>query len=129
MIDYQALEQKSIELNSKIQALTLRKQEIDRAIKTTPIWDDKHPYKETKSEDIGFFRLSKARIILTALDKGRVLRLIHHLGTAIVYMNPQGNSIFVKNEKGNYFNEDNIMNFIVWLSGDWYVLHTPPELE
>lgn len=70
--------------------------------------------------DIGFFNLHKAKIILTLLYEGKQLFYKHEaLGNVLVKMNPQKNRILVT--ENNTINEDNIMDFIVWKSGIWYI--------
>lgn len=69
---------------------------------------------------IGFFDLGKAKKILTLLNDGKQLKLSHGVyGSVLVKMNPQRNRILVT--ENSDINEDNIMSFIVWNAGDWYI--------
>jgi hypothetical protein len=72
---------------------------------------------------ICFFNMKKARVILTALVEEKQLQLRHEAyGNVNVYMNPQRNRILVINNNNNkHISEDNILNFIIWSSGDWYL--------
>lgn len=94
-------------------------------------------------EMIGFFNIGNTKKILTLLNEGRKLLYKHSVfGNYIVYMNQQRNRILVKNEDGteletypfNGFensstiivykspiNEDTIISYIIWHSGDWYL--------
>lgn len=84
------------------------------------------PYKETE-EDFGFFKISHAKKILKLLHEGKKLQYRHGLYKDVdVFMNPQKNRILVS---GNEYvrediNEDNIMTFIIWVNGDWYLKNT-----
>ena len=69
---------------------------------------------------IGFFNLGNTRKILTLLYDGKKLQYRHEVyGIVEVYMNPQRNRILVSENK--FITEDNIMSFIVWLVGKWYL--------
>jgi hypothetical protein len=71
-------------------------------------------------ESIGFFNIAKAKLILSQLNKGVRLQFRHEaLGTYEVYMSQQGNRILLDSESESV-NEESIMGFIVWHSGDWY---------
>ena len=71
-------------------------------------------------ESIGFFNIAKTKTILNELYLGNRLQLRHDaLGTFEVYMNPQRNRILLDVESESV-NENSIMSFIVWHSGDWY---------
>jgi len=73
-------------------------------------------------ENIGFFNIAKARLILTELSKRKRLQFRHEaLGTYEVYMSQQGNRILLDVESESV-NEGTIMGFIVWHAGDWYKL-------
>lgn len=117
---------KSEELKQKIDAL---KKEYDIAKQEESlelIWDDSRKGIFKTCEMVGFFNLTKARLILGHLDKGDVLMLDHQaLGRYKVYMNPQRNRILVEwfYGKEGTINEKNIEGFILWNSGNWYVIN------
>lgn len=92
---------------------------------------------------IGFFNIGNAKKILTLLKEHKILQYRHSFyGNYIVHMNQNGNRILVKHEDGteletlpcNEFencstvlvykspiNEDTIMDFIIWKTGEWYL--------
>jgi hypothetical protein len=84
-----------------------------------------HEYKllcnDTYSNEmIGFFNIGKAKKILTALNDGEHLQFRHALyGDINMHMNQQKNRIMLEDNKNII--EENIMNFIIWGSGDWYI--------
>lgn len=79
---------------------------------------------DVEGDSIGFFNLKKARTILKYLYNGYRLQLRHEaLGVYEVYMNPQRNRILL-NAESESVNEESIMGFIVWHSGDWYVFNS-----
>ena len=104
----QEIEQEIEELKNKLKASKLHYQ-------YEPVCDDSF------SEDmIGFFNLGNTRKILKLLYDGKKLQYRHGVyGNVAVYMNPQRNRILVSENK--FINEDNIMSFIVWLVGKWYL--------
>ena len=68
---------------------------------------------------IGFWNLGNARKILSLLYEGHTLQYRHIVfGVVNVNMNPQGNRLIVT--KNETMNENNIMSYIIWLSGKWY---------
>jgi len=122
----------------------LRKSKLENAL--TPLWTKKQ--NDEGWEDpgrIGFFRLDKAKTILTALNEGKKLLIKHEaIGNFIVQMNGNGNVICVYNEDGSelergcyngfknsssvlcykpLINDNSIMSFIVWHAGDWYLIN------
>lgn len=74
---------------------------------------------ETEDDRIGFFNIGNARKILKLLNDGKMLQYRHILGDVDVWMNPNRNRILVSDNDN--INEDNIMSYIVWYSGDWYI--------
>lgn len=71
---------------------------------------------------IGFFNLGNARKILELLNNGKKLQYRHGIyGDVDVEMNPQRNVIMVNPIDNEHINENNIMDFIVWHTGTWYV--------
>jgi hypothetical protein len=77
---------------------------------------------DTFSNDmIGFFNLGNARKVLSLLYEGNTLQY-HHVvfGIVDVYMNPQGNRLIVS--KNDHINENNIMSYIIWLTGKWFMV-------
>jgi len=94
-------------------------------------------------EMIGFFNIGNAKKILTLLKDGRKLQYRHVVyGNYNVCMNSNGNRILVKNSDDseletlpcNEFkncstvtvykspiNEDTIMSYIIWHTGEWYL--------
>lgn len=71
-------------------------------------------------EMIGFFNIGNAKKILTLLKDGRKLQYRHGVyGDVDVWMNPNGNRILVSENKD--INESNIMSFIIWHTGEWYL--------
>lgn len=80
------------------------------------------------NEMIGFFNIGKAKILLNELNKGSQLQFRRNdMGIFNVYMNPQRNRIFVSCDKdsdkdsSSLFNENSVMEFIIWHPGDWYI--------
>lgn len=71
-------------------------------------------------EMIGFFNIGNTKLILGLLNSGKELQYRHGIfGDVTVCMNPQRNRILVsKNEE---ITEDNIMSFIIWHSGEWWI--------
>lgn len=89
--------------------------------------ESKNHYLHTKLTDdrnaddvIGFFNIGNARLIFTELYAGKTLQYRHAVyGYVYVKMNPQKNRILVtENVK---INEENILNFIVWAVGEWFI--------
>lgn len=73
-----------------------------------------------KDDMIGFFNMDNLRKILNLLVEGKTLQYRHEFyGTVDVWMNPQLNRILCS--LSDNFNEDNIINFMIWHSGKWYV--------
>lgn len=71
-------------------------------------------------ETIGFFNIGNAKKILKALTSGKKLQYRHGVyGYVDVWMNLQRNRILVSDNKN--MNEDNIMDHIIWNSGEWYL--------
>lgn len=69
---------------------------------------------------IGFFNLGNARTILNALNSGEKLQLRHSIyGDVDIKMNQQRNRIIVSENEN--INEDNILNYIMWCRGEWYL--------
>jgi hypothetical protein len=69
---------------------------------------------------IGFFNIRNGEKILTLLNDGSRLQYRHGVfGDVDVWMNPQRNRILVS--KNNDINEDNIMSYIFWHTGEWYL--------
>ena len=71
-------------------------------------------------ERIGFFNIGEQILILKSLVDGNTLKLRCIHGDYIVKMNPQRNSIFVEGID-TVVNSENIANFILWYTRDWYV--------
>ena len=77
----------------------------------TSEWNDKM---------IGFFNIGNAEKILALLNNGSKLQYRHVVfGDVDVWMNPQRNRVLVSENKT--INEDNIMSYIVWHTGEWYL--------
>ncbi len=75
---------------------------------------------DCSDEMIGFFNIGNAKKILTLLRDGRKLQYRHaFFGNVDVWMNPNGNRILVSENEG--INEKNIMSFIIWHTGEWYL--------
>ena len=75
---------------------------------------------EWSSEMIGFFNMGNANKILTLLNNGAKLQYRHDIfGNVDVQMNGNGNRIIVSSNKD--ITEENIMGFIIWHTGDWYI--------
>ena len=69
---------------------------------------------------IGYFNIGNLRKILTLLNEGKTLEYRHLVfGNVEVWMNSQRNGILCS--LSDKFNEDNIINFMIWNSGEWYV--------
>lgn len=117
---------RSEKLKIEITALTEERKKALKEESKVLIWkDDCRERKDSeKEETICFFNLSKARLLLTALNEGKALLLEHGaMGDYVVYMNPQRNRINVERQqkqRDHEINEDNVMSFIVWHAGDWY---------
>lgn len=74
-------------------------------------------------EMIGFFNIGNAKQILNTLNDGKRLQYRHSVfGDVDVWMNPQKNRILVSQNEN--INEGNIITYIVWHSGEWYVNNT-----
>lgn len=78
---------------------------------------------EWSDDMIGFFNLGNARKILTALYEGKTLQLRHCVyGVYIIKLNPQRNGIIVSSNYGHtHITENNIMDYIVWNAGEFYI--------
>jgi hypothetical protein len=71
-------------------------------------------------EMIGFFNIGNTKKILTELHSGGKLQYRHSVfGDVDVYMNSQKNRIIVS--ENDVINEENIMSYIIWHTGIWYV--------
>jgi hypothetical protein len=92
---------------------------------------------------IGFFNIGNAKKVLSLLKEGKKMQYRHGVyGDYNVFMNPNGNRILVTNsddtdleciacnefENSNSvivykspINENTIMSFIVWHTGEWYL--------
>ena len=116
---------KSDEILAQIQSLQKEYEKAKLEEKQILLWsNDTELYSSNSPDVIGFFRLDKARIILTALNNGEALLIKHSRYNYKVNMNYQKNRILVEStDKSQFINEKNIMEFIVWGSGDWYILN------
>lgn len=75
---------------------------------------------DTSRKMIGFFNIGNAEKILTLLNDGCKLQYRHGVfGNVNVWMNPERNRILVS--ENPTINEDNIMSYIVWCAGEWYL--------
>lgn len=75
-------------------------------------------------EEIGFFKIGRAKRILKLLYDGVVLLLSHEIyGDYEVSMNTNRNRTLVKcvGDHEPSINEENIMTFIVWCNGKWFI--------
>jgi hypothetical protein len=71
-------------------------------------------------EMIGFFNIGNAKRIFSLLNGGRKLQYRHGVfGDVDVWMNQQKNRILVS--ENNTIKEDNIMEYIIWYTGEWYL--------
>ena len=125
------IEQKIEELKKQ---LNESKKHYQFELVCTSVWSD---------EMIGFFNIGNAKKIFTLLNEGKKLQYRHEVfGIFNVYMNPQRNRILVKNEDYSELetfvhngyenlssiicykspvNENTIMSYIIWHTGDWYL--------
>ncbi len=117
---------KSEEIKLKIEALEKEYQKARAEESEELIWDDEAHYHKG-DETIGFFNLTKARVILKESHNGKQLLIKHGAyGNYLAKMNPQRNRIFVEhqtNEKHKDINEANILNFVMSYPGNWYVVN------
>jgi hypothetical protein len=122
--------------------------EIDELKKQLEISKKHYQYEficnsDWNDEMIGFFHIGNAKKIMTLLKEGKKLQYRHSVyGDYNVFMNSNGNRILVTNsddsdlvhticnefENSNTIivykspiNEDTIMSFIVWHTGEWYL--------
>jgi hypothetical protein len=76
--------------------------------------------KGKESEKIGSFDIDSCKKILKKLYDNNILQYRHGLFKNVdVYMNPQKNRILVS--KNDSINESNIISFMLWHPGDWYI--------
>ena len=102
------VEQRIKELKNQLQE---SKKHYQFELICTSEWSDKM---------IGFFNIGNTEKILTLLNDGSKLQYRHGVfGDVDVWMNPQRNRILVS--KNNTINEDNIMSYIIWHTGDWFL--------
>lgn len=102
-------------IEKQIEELKVKLKESKLHYKYEFVCDD-----EFTTDMIGFFNLGNARKILTLLYDGKELQYRHGVyGIVNVHMNPQRNRIIVSDNK--YINEDNILSFIIWLVGEWFL--------
>jgi len=75
---------------------------------------------DRSDEMIGSFNIGNAKKILTLLREGKRLQYRHEVfGDVDVWMNGQRNRILVS--KNDEINESNIMSYIIWYVGNWYL--------